>query len=62
MVATICNNSSFLAKDDEGRKLDIKGRINQPDFNLLQLLCSGDASESGLIKFVNILRDVEDYR
>jgi len=35
MVATICNNSSFLAKDETGKKLDIKTVVNQPDFNLL---------------------------
>lgn len=62
MVATICNNSSFLAKDADGNKLDMKSRITQPDFNVLQQQCSGDASESGLIKFVNVLRDIEDYR
>ncbi len=32
------------------------------EFNLLDLQCTGDASESGLIKFVQILRDVKEYR
>jgi hypothetical protein len=32
-----------------------------PDFNLLGLNCTGDASESGLIKCVELLRSVEGY-
>lgn len=32
-----------------------------PDFNLLGLNCTGDASESGLIKCVELLRSVEEY-
>lgn len=64
-VATLCNNSDFVVED----KLDpTKGAINleieaaKADFNLLNLQTTGDASESGLIKCVQLLADVKKYR
>lgn len=48
--------------DDMKPPLDILVEQEKPDFNLLGLECTGDASESGLIKAVQLLRDVEDYR
>uniref|UniRef100_A0A7S1X1T7 Cation-transporting P-type ATPase N-terminal domain-containing protein n=2 Tax=Eukaryota TaxID=2759 RepID=A0A7S1X1T7_9CHLO len=59
--AILCNNSEFILKDpfdDQAPTLDLKAELNKPDFNLLQLDCTGDASESGLIKFTQM---VEDY-
>lgn len=68
MVATLCNNSRFIVQEieDDPTKtakppLDLAKEVNDPDFNLLALNCTGDASESGLIKCVQLLRSVEDY-
>lgn len=64
MVATLCNNSRFMLKDpmDETAKpIDLPTELQDPTFNLLGLQCTGDASESGLIKYVQLLRDVEQY-
>jgi sodium/potassium-transporting ATPase subunit alpha len=63
-VATLCNNSRFVLTDpddDEKPPLDLIKDVESPDFNLLGLQCTGDASESALIKCVQLLRDVEDY-
>ena len=35
--------------------------IKDPKFDLLGLDCTGDASESGLIKCFQVLRDVDEY-
>ncbi|KAL4422112.1 hypothetical protein ABPG77_003397 [Micractinium sp. CCAP 211/92] len=64
MVATLCNNSRFVVvdKDDESKPpIDLAKAVEDPDFNLLALECTGDASESGLIKCVELLRSVEEY-
>ena len=63
MVATLCNNSRFVLKsaDDESEVIDLLEGIKKPEFNMLGLDCTGDASESGLIKAVQLLRDVDDY-
>jgi sodium/potassium-transporting ATPase subunit alpha len=66
MVATLCNNARFILvdRDAEGgasAPLDLAAEAASADFNLLGLPCSGDASESGLIKAVQLLRDVEAY-
>lgn len=64
MVATLCNNSRFVLKDkdDENKPaINLKEEEVKPDFNLLGLTCTGDASESGLIKSVQLLRDIEDF-
>ncbi|CAD7697224.1 unnamed protein product [Ostreobium quekettii] len=65
MVATLCNNSSFITKDqydDSKPPIDILTEQEKPDFNLLGLDCTGDASESGLIKSMQLLRDIEEFR
>lgn len=36
--------------------------LNRPDFNLLQAITTGDASESALIKGMQLLRDVKEMR
>lgn len=64
MVATLCNNSRFIvadAKDETAQPLDLMKEMENPEFNLLGLNCTGDASESGLIKSVQLLRDVKEY-
>ncbi|GAB4819471.1 hypothetical protein N2152v2_006517 [Parachlorella kessleri] len=63
-VATLCNNSRFILKDpndDEKPAINLAKALEDPDFNMLDLNCTGDASESGLIKCVEMLRDVTDY-
>jgi sodium/potassium-transporting ATPase subunit alpha len=64
MVATLCNNSRFVLKDKNDENSEVINLVNEvvkPDFNLLGLECTGDASESGLIKAVQLLRDVDGY-
>ncbi len=63
-VATLCNNSRFVltdADDEDRPPLNLAEEIQTPDFNLLGLQCTGDASESALVKCVQLLRDVEEY-
>ena len=63
-VATLCNNSRFVltdADDEDKPPLNLAEEIQTPDFNLLGLQCTGDASESALVKCVQLLRDVEEY-
>lgn len=63
-VATLCNNSRFVltdADDEDRPPLNLKEEVETPDFNLLGLQCTGHASESALIKCVQLLRDVEEY-
>lgn len=64
MVATLCNNSRFVVTDpddDSKAPLNLEKEKENPDFNMLSLVCTGDASESGLIKCVELLRSVEEY-
>ncbi|PSC70763.1 sodium potassium-transporting ATPase subunit alpha-1 [Micractinium conductrix] len=64
MVATLCNNSRFVIKDNDDESappIDLVTALEDPDFNLLGLTCTGDASESGLIKCTELLRSVEEY-
>ena len=63
-IATLSNNSSFITKtgDGEGNSLDLAAEMENEDFNLLGLQCTSDASEAGMVKFVNCIRDVEEYR
>jgi hypothetical protein len=35
--------------------------LNDADFNLLELACTGDASESALVKCMEVLRNVNEY-
>ncbi|XRB13570.1 sodium/potassium-transporting ATPase subunit alpha [Pseudoscourfieldia marina] len=66
MVATLCNNAAFLTNvvDEDGNEktLDIKKEMGSATFNMLGLDCSGDASESGLIKAMQPIEDVLDVR
>jgi sodium/potassium-transporting ATPase subunit alpha len=64
MVASLCNNSRFIVvdpKDEKAAPINLKEEMENPEFNLLGLDCTGDASESGLIKGVQLLRDVADF-
>ncbi|EFJ52783.1 hypothetical protein VOLCADRAFT_78789 [Volvox carteri f. nagariensis] len=64
-IATLCNNSDFIVQDkfDPTRPLlDLEKEALSSDFNLLGLQTTGDASESGLIKAVQLLHDVKKYR
>lgn len=63
-VATLCNNSRFILKDpndDEKPAIDLSKALQDPDFNILMLDCTGDASESALVKCVEVLRNVDEY-
>jgi len=60
MVATLCNNSIFILGDDDSR--DVASAMQDPTFNLLGLQATGDASEQGLAKAVQPLRDTKEYR
>ncbi|GMH32806.1 hypothetical protein BSKO_00640 [Bryopsis sp. KO-2023] len=65
MVGSLCNNATFLTKDpndDTKPPIDLKTEIEKPDFNLLALDCTSDASEAGLAKCMQVLRDLEEYR
>ena len=63
-VATLCNNSRFVLTDpddEEKPPLNMAEEVMNPEFNLLGMTCTGDASESALIKSVQLVRDVEEY-
>ena len=61
-IATLSNNSSFITSSDGGEALDLPAEMEKESFNLLGLQCTSDASEAGMVKFVNCIRDVEEYR
>jgi len=61
MIATLCNNS-VLIKDEDSDSRSIPELMNDPTFNLLGLKATGDASEQGLMKAMQPLRDVQNYR
>ena len=65
MVASLCNSANFILKDphsEEARAIDLKYSITRPEFNLLGLDCTSDASEAGLAKCFELLRHLEEYR
>jgi len=63
MVGALCNNSKFVtSSEDTNANINLVEDQNKPDFNLLGLQCTGDASESGLIKALQLLRNVEEHR
>jgi len=62
MIATLCNNSRFLTKTDEGVVFSMVEGMKDPTFNLLGLSCTGDASEVGITKCMECLEDVQVYR
>lgn len=57
-VAALCNNSIFLTEGGE----EVATAMKKPDFNLLAMSATGDASEQGLTKAVQVLRDVKEFR
>jgi len=62
MVATLCNNSKFLTKNEDGSVFTMVESMKDPKFNMLGLSCTGDASEVGITKCMECLEDVEVYR
>lgn len=56
LVATLCNNSNFFTTKD------IRRELANPAFDLLRLDCSGDASEQGLLRFVEPYGSARDLR
>jgi sodium/potassium-transporting ATPase subunit alpha len=58
MVAALCNNSQFLT---EGAG-EVATLMADPTFNLLGMDATGDASEQGITKSVQLYRDVQEYR
>lgn len=65
MVASLCNSSNFILKnphDENAPVIDLACSILRPEFNLLGLDCTSDASEAGLAKCFELLRHLEEYR
>jgi len=63
--AILCNNSEFVLKDqfdENAPALDLMSELSKPDFNVLGLDCTGDASESGLIKYTQMIEDYAQVR
>lgn len=64
-IATLCNNSDFILadkNDPDTPPIDLPKAMETESFNLLALDTTGDASESGLLKLVQILNDVRSTR
>mmetsp|Transcript_12653 Transcript_12653/g.39933 ORF Transcript_12653/g.39933 Transcript_12653/m.39933 type:complete len:1028 (-) Transcript_12653:686-3769(-) len=64
MVGTLCNNADFLTADieDPSKNVDLDKAMKDPNFNLLSLDCTSDASEAGLAKSMHPIRSVREYR
>ena len=63
-VAVLCNNSKLIY-DAEAQGTGGKSLVEasqSADFNLLGLAATSDASEQGLVKAVQLFRDVEEER
>jgi len=60
-IAALCNNAEFLSVDEDGNSINIAD-VTKPDFNLLDVPTSGDASESGILKCIHLLRDAAEFR
>ncbi len=57
-IAAVCNNSELVlaanSLDPTAGLLDLAAEWQNRDFNLLDMQCTGDASESGLVKCVQV--------
>mmetsp|Transcript_17079 Transcript_17079/g.20561 ORF Transcript_17079/g.20561 Transcript_17079/m.20561 type:complete len:1160 (+) Transcript_17079:196-3675(+) len=63
MVASLCNNAKFLTVGVDGEIFcNMQTDTHKADFNLLNVDCTGDASESGIVKFAQPLEDQETFR
>ncbi|GMH44219.1 hypothetical protein BSKO_12153 [Bryopsis sp. KO-2023] len=65
MVGTLCNNSRFLNTDrfdEQAEAFNVGQQMTKPDFNLLGMDCTSDASEAALVKCTQLIRDIEEYR
>jgi len=63
MVGATCNNSKFVTGGEtDGKKIDLAEDSLKTDFNLLGLQCTSDASEAGIVKALQLHRDVEEHR
>ncbi|CAI5969673.1 unnamed protein product [Closterium sp. NIES-64] len=58
LICTLCNNANFLSTQGEDMAIEMR----RADFDLLGAACSGDASEQGLLKFVEPLRSAREVR
>jgi len=62
-VAVLCNNAKFLIdKGPGGESLSAGDLMYTPDFNVLTAEATSDASEQGLLKAVQLMRDAEEER
>lgn len=59
LICTLCNNASFVSG---AGSIDMEAEMQKPGFNLLALNCTGDASEQGLLKFVEPIRSARTVR
>eukprot|EP00271_Cylindrocystis_brebissonii_P021535 TRINITY_DN7756_c0_g1_i2.p1 TRINITY_DN7756_c0_g1~~TRINITY_DN7756_c0_g1_i2.p1 ORF type:complete len:1167 (+),score=247.04 TRINITY_DN7756_c0_g1_i2:363-3863(+) len=59
LIATLCNNASFAA-GSQSMNMDVE--MAKPGFNIHALPCAGDASEQGLLKFVEPIRSAKNMR
>ena len=63
MIAAVSNNAKFITKtDDDAPAINVKESMAKDDFNLLGMGCTSDASEAGLVKFSQCVRDIGEYR
>ena len=61
-IGAIANNSKFLTSEDSEKSVSERWSANDESMNMLDMACSGDASETALVKALQPVRDVEEYR
>ena len=59
-IGAVCNNSKFLISEEN--PTPVKEGWPSDDFNMLDIPCTSDASETGLVKALQPIRDVEEFR
>ena len=59
-IGAVANNSQFLISEEN--PTPVKENWAKDDFNMLDVPCSSDASETGLVKALQPIRDVEEMR
>ena len=59
-IGAVCNNSKFLVTEEDPTPV-AEGWVKD-DYNMLDVTCSSDASETGLVKALQPIRDVAEFR
>jgi len=59
-IGAVCNNSKFLISEEN--PTPVSEGWPKEDFNMLDIPCTSDASETGLVKALQPIRDVEEFR